>query len=74
MQVWSLAILALFDPLPATLWPDLALAMPIVLVSVLAGLSLFARINQARFRAIVLVLLAVIGLTTAGLALPALLS
>ncbi|WP_336492081.1 sulfite exporter TauE/SafE family protein [Methylobacterium nigriterrae] len=73
LQVWALVILALFDPLPAALLQDLAVALPIVLVSVLAGLSLFARIDQARFRTIVLALLAIIGLTTAGLALPSLL-
>jgi uncharacterized protein len=73
MQVWALAILALYDPLPGALIRDLALALPIVLVSVLAGLSLFARINQDRFRSIVLALLAIIGLTTTGLALPSLL-
>lgn len=73
LQVWSLAILALFDPLPDALIGDLMLALPIVLVSVLAGLSLFARIDQKRFRAIVLALLAVIGLTTTLLALPGLL-
>jgi hypothetical protein len=44
-----------------------------VLVSVLAGLSLFSRIDQARFRALVLALLAGIGLATTALALPALL-
>lgn len=69
MQIWSLAILALFDPLPAPLVGDLAIGLPIVLVSVLAGLSLFARIDQARFRTLVLALLAAIGLTTTTLAL-----
>ncbi len=73
MQVWALAILALVDPFPENLVRDLALALPVVLVSVLAGLSLFARIDQKRFRKLVLVLLAVIGLTTTALALPGLL-
>ncbi|GJD59504.1 sulfite exporter TauE/SafE family protein [Methylobacterium dankookense] len=73
MQVWALTILTLVDPLPADLVRDLALALPVVLVSVLAGLSLFTRIDQARFRRVVLVLLAVIGLTTTALALPGLL-
>lgn len=69
LQVWSLAILALFDPLPAPLMGDLMIGLPIVLVTVLAGLSLFARIDQARFRSIVLALLAAIGLITTMLAL-----
>ncbi len=73
LQVWALAILVLVDPLPAALVQDLVLAVPVVLVSVLAGLSLFARIDQARFRTLVLALLAAIGLTTTALALPALL-
>ena len=73
MQVWALAILTVVDPLPAALVRDLALGLPVVFVSVLAGLSLFARIDQARFRRIVLALLAIIGLTTTALALPGLL-
>ncbi len=64
IQTWSLAVLAFFDPLPAALFRDLALALPTVLVTVLIGLALFRRIDQQRFRTIVLVLLAVIGLTT----------
>ncbi len=72
------ADLGLHDPRlprsdPPELAADLALALPVVLVSVLAGLSLFARIDQRRFRSIVLALLAVIGLTTTALALPGLL-
>jgi uncharacterized membrane protein YfcA len=73
LQVWALALLVLVGPLPAALVQDLVLAVPVVLVSVLAGLSLFSRIDQARFRALVLALLAGIGLATTALALPALL-
>lgn len=73
MQVWALAILVTLDPIPPELVGDLALALPVVLVSVLAGLSLFARIDQRRFRTLVLALLAAIGLTTTALALPGLL-
>ncbi|GJE72205.1 sulfite exporter TauE/SafE family protein [Methylorubrum podarium] len=72
MQVWALAILLFLDPIPPELVGDLALALPVVLVSVLAGLSLFARIDQRRFRSLVLGLLAAIGLTTTALALPGL--
>jgi uncharacterized membrane protein YfcA len=71
IQIWSLAVLTYFDPLPRALIGDLSLALPIVLVSVLVGLSLFARIDQARFRTLVLILLAVIGVVTTGLALKA---
>jgi uncharacterized protein len=73
MQVWAFAILITLDPIPPELAGDLALALPVVLVTVLAGLSLFARIDQRRFRSLVLALLAVIGLTTTALALPGLL-
>ncbi|ACB27918.1 putative membrane protein YfcA [Methylobacterium sp. PvP062] len=73
MQVWALTILVTLDPIPPELVGDLALALPVVLVSVLAGLALFARIDQRRFRTLVLALLAAIGLTTTALALPGLL-
>lgn len=73
MQVWAFSILVYLDPIPPELVGDLALALPVVLVSVLAGLSLFARIDQRRFRTLVLALLAAIGLTTTALALPGLL-
>lgn len=73
LQIWSLAILAAFNPFPPELIGDLALGLPIVLVSVLIGLSLFAKIDQRRFRSLVLALLAAIGLTTTALALPGLL-
>ncbi len=37
MQIWALTILVYLDPLPPELVGDLALALPVVLVSVLAG-------------------------------------
>jgi uncharacterized protein len=73
MQSWALSILVYVDPLPPDLLGDLVLAVPVLLVSVLAGLALFARIDQRRFRTLVLALLAAIGLTTTALALPGLL-
>jgi uncharacterized membrane protein YfcA len=73
MQVWALTILLALDPIPPDLLGDLVLALPVVLVSVLVGLALFARIDQRRFRTLVLALLAAIGLTTTALALPGLL-
>ena len=69
IQAWSLAVLAVFDPLPAALFGDLVIALPTVLVSVLLGFALYNRIDQQRFRTIVLVLLAIIGLTTMGAAI-----
>ncbi|MCE4226927.1 sulfite exporter TauE/SafE family protein [Methylobacterium sp. C25] len=72
MQIWSLAILALYDPFPPELVDDLKVGIPVVLVSVLLGLALFSRINQKIFRSVVLALLAVLGLTTTVLALPGL--
>ena len=74
LQIWSLAILAVLNPFPPELLGDLALGLPIVLVSVLVGLSLFAQIDQRRFRTLVLALLAAIGVTTTALALPGLLT
>ena len=51
-------------------WSDGAIGF---LGGVLAGLALFARIDQRRFRTLALALLAAIGLTTTALALPGLL-
>ena len=69
IQAWSLAVLAVFDPLPAALFGDLVIALPSILVGVLLGFALYKRIDQERFRSLVLVLLAIIGLTTMGAAI-----
>ncbi len=61
------------QPLPTRTRRGSGPGASVVLVSVLVGLSLFARIDQRRFRSFVLALLAAIGLTTTALALPGLL-
>ena len=71
MQIWSLIILSYYEGIPSSLMNDLMISIPILLLGVLLGLFMFARINQGLFRTVIIAFLGALGLTTTVLALPA---